>query len=285
MITVPAVHGKHPGWRVGIRRAAIYGILLGAAIVVLFPYIWMLSSSLKSESEIFTKEIQIIPRSVQWKNYLRIWGNYPLGQWLLNSIIVGSVETLCVVATSILAGYAFSRLRFWGRDVLFYIYLGTMMIPIQVTLIPSFLIIKHFGWINTYQGLFLPHIAAPFGVFLMRQFFFNIPSELEDAARIDGCNWLRVLVQVVLPLTLPAISSLAIFAFTFSWNAFLWPLVVTNTKEMFTIQIGLASMKGEIMAWDALMAATVLSALPILVVYLTFQRYFVKGIATTGLKG
>jgi len=285
VVIVPAVHGNRPGWRVGIRRAAIYGILLGAAIVVLFPYIWMLSSSLKSESEIFTKEIQIIPRSVQWNNYLRIWGNYPLGQWLLNSIIVGSVETLCVVATSILAGYAFSRLRFWGRDVLFYIYLGTMMIPIQVTLIPSFLIIKHFGWINTYQGLFLPHIAAPFGVFLMRQFFFNIPSELEDAARIDGCNWLRVLVQVVLPLTLPAISSLAIFAFTFSWNAFLWPLVVTNTKEMFTIQIGLASMKGEIMAWDALMAATVLSALPILVVYLTFQRYFVKGIATTGLKG
>jgi len=285
VIIVPAAKGNRPGWRVGIRRAAIYGILLGAAIVVLFPYIWMLSSSLKSESEIFTKEIQIIPRSIQWKNYLRIWGNYPLGQWLLNSIIVGSVETLCVVATSILAGYAFSRLRFWGRDVLFYIYLGTMMIPIQVTLIPSFLIIKHFGWINTYQGLFLPHIAAPFGVFLMRQFFFNIPSELEDAARIDGCNWLRVLVQVVLPLTLPAICSLAIFAFTFSWNAFLWPLVVTNTKEMFTIQIGLASMKGEIMAWDALMAATVLSALPILVVYLTFQRYFVKGIATTGLKG
>ena len=285
MDIVTAVYEEGSGWRVGMRRAAIYGILLVAAIVVLFPYIWMLSSSLKSESEIFTKEIQIIPRSIQWKNYLRIWGNYPLGQWLLNSIIVGSVETLCVVATSILAGYAFSRLRFWGRDVLFYIYLGTMMIPIQVTLIPSFLIIKHFGWINTYQGLFLPHIAAPFGVFLMRQFFFNIPSELEDAARIDGCNWLRVLVQVVLPLTLPAISSLAIFAFTFSWNAFLWPLVVTNTKEMFTIQIGLASMKGEIMAWDALMAATVLSALPILVVYLTFQRYFVKGIATTGLKG
>ena len=218
MAIVPAVSGNRPGWRVGIRRATIYGVLLVAAIVVLFPYIWMLSSSLKPESEIFTKEIQIIPRSVQWKNYLRIWGNYPLGQWLLNSIIVGSVETLCVVATSILAGYAFSRLRFWGRDVLFYIYLGTMMIPIQVTLIPSFLIIKHFGWINTYQGLFLPHIAAPFGVFLMRQFFFNIPSELEDAARIDGCNWLRVLVRVILPLTLPAVSSLAIFAFTFSWN-------------------------------------------------------------------
>jgi len=285
MVIVPAVKGNRPGWQLGIPRAAIYGILLVAALLVLFPYIWMLSSSLKPESEIFTREMQIIPRSVQWKNYLRVWGNYPLGQWLLNSIIVASVETLCVVVTSILAGYAFSRLRFFGRDALFYIYLGTMMIPLQVTLIPSFLIIKHFGWINTYQGLFLPHIAAPFGVFLMRQFFFSIPSELEDAARIDGCSWLRVLVQIVLPLTLPAISSLAIFAFTFSWNAFLWPLVVTNTKEMFTIQIGLASMKGEIMAWDSLMAATVLSALPILVVYLALQRYFVKGIATTGLKG
>jgi len=285
MVIVPAVKGNRPGWQLGIPRAAIYGILLVAALLVLFPYIWMLSSSLKPESEIFTREMQIIPRSVQWKNYLQVWGNYPLGQWLLNSIIVASVETLCVVVTSILAGYAFSRLRFFGRDALFYIYLGTMMIPLQVTLIPSFLIIKHFGWINTYQGLFLPHIAAPFGVFLMRQFFFSIPLELEDAARIDGCSWLRVLVQIVLPLTLPAISSLAIFAFTFSWNAFLWPLVVTNTKEMFTIQIGLASMKGEIMAWDSLMAATVLSALPILVVYLALQRYFVKGIATTGLKG
>lgn len=285
MVTVPAVQGKRPGGRIGLRRAAIYGALLVAAIIVLFPYLWMLSCSLKGESEIFTKEAQFVPRSIQWKNYIRVWQEYPLGQWLLNSSIVASVETLCVVVTSIFAGYAFSRLRFWGRDALFYLYLGTMMIPIQVTLIPSFLIIKHFGWINTYQGLFLPHLAAPFGVFLMRQFFFSIPFELEDAARIDGCNWLRVLVQVVLPLTLPAVSSLAIFAFTFSWNAFLWPLVVTNTKEMFTIQIGLASMKGEIMAWDALMAATVLSALPILVVYLTFQRYFVKGIATTGLKG
>ncbi|MBI5956819.1 MAG: carbohydrate ABC transporter permease [Chloroflexi bacterium] len=268
-----------------LRRALVYGVLLLAALAVLLPYLWMLSASLKPEEEIFTREIQLIPRTVNWDNYLQVWEKYPLARWLLNSIVVAAAETLSIVVTSVLAGYAFARLRFWGRDVLFYMFLGTIMIPAQVTLIPSFLIIKQFGWINTYQGLIMPHVAAAFGVFLMRQFFLSFPSELEDAARIDGCGWGRILVQIVLPLTLPAVSSLAIIAFTFSWNNFLWPLVVINSKEMLTIQLGLASLKGEVIAWGLLMAATMISALPILVVYLSFQRYFVKGIAMTGLKG
>ena len=159
---------------------------------------------------------------------------------------MSSLEAAGVVVTSILAGYAFGRLRFWGRDAIFFMYLGAMMIPVQVTVIPSFLIIRWLGWIDTYEGLIVPKLCAFFGVFLMRQFFLNFPSELEDAAFIDGSSRWRALWQIVLPLTTPALAALAIFSFTAAWNDFLWPLVVVNSEEMKTIQLGLSSMKGEL---------------------------------------
>jgi multiple sugar transport system permease protein len=254
-------------------------------VIVLLPYIWMVSSSLKSEQAIFSRQFQLVPDPVAWSNYPQAWTGWPLGRWLLNSIIVAAIETASVLATSVLAGYAFARLRFHGRDALFLICLAAMMVPIQVTIVPSFLIVRWLGLTNTYLGIASLHFIQFFGIFLMRQFLLNLPVELEDAARIDGCNRLRVLAQIVLPLSGPALVALAIFAFTASWNNFLWPLVVVTTPEMMTIQIGLASMKGEVIRWGPMLAATTISAIPVAVVYMVLQRYFTQGIAMTGLKG
>lgn len=271
---------RHVAW-----QALLYAFLIGASLVVLLPYIWMVSSSLKPSGEIFTPVPQLIPRNPRWQNYADVLRTYQVGQWLLNSFIVSSIEAAGVVFTSILAGYAFGRLRFWGRDAIFFMYLGAMMIPVQVTVIPSFLIIRWLGWIDTYEGLIVPKLCAFFGVFLMRQFFLNFPSELEDAAFIDGSSRWRALWQIVLPLTTPALAALAIFSFTAAWNDFLWPLVVVNSEEMKTIQLGLSSMKGELSDWGLIMAGATLSAVPLTVLYLLLQQYFVRGVVTTGLKG
>jgi len=266
-------------------QALLYALLIVASLVVLLPYIWMVSTSLKSSNEIFTPVPQLLPRNPRWQNYADVLRTYQVGQWLLNSFIVSSIEAVGVVFTSILAGYAFGRLRFWGRDAIFFIYLGAMMVPAQVTVIPTFLIVRWLGWIDTYEGLIVPKLCAFFGVFLMRQFFLNFPSELEDAAFIDGSSRWRALWQIVLPLTTPALAALAIFSFTAAWNDFLWPLVVVNSEEMKTIQLGLASMKGELSDWSLIMAGATLSAVPLTVLYLLLQQYFVRGVVTTGLKG
>jgi multiple sugar transport system permease protein len=245
----------------------------------------MIGSSLKYEDEMFRTGWQVIPTRIRWENYSDVWRQYPLGRWLFNTILVASVETFSTILTSVLAGYAFARLRFWGRDQLFYLYLAAMMVPIQVTLIPSFMIVRSLGLLNTYQGIAVIHLVQFSGIFLMRQFFLNIPSELEDAARIDGCSWFRVLWQIVMPVSLPAIAALGILAFTTGWNDFLWPLVVVNKPDIMTIVLGLASMRSESTAWGPLMAATTVSAVPLTVIYLLFQRWFTQGIVTSGIKG
>lgn len=266
-------------------QVLLYAFLTAASLVVLLPYIWMVSSSLKPTNEIFTPVPHLIPRTPRWQNYLDVLRNYQVGTWLLNSFIVSTLEVAGVVLTSIMAGYAFGRLRFWGRDAIFFIYLGAMMIPIQVTVIPSFLIVRWLGWIDSYEGLVIPKLCAFFGVFLMRQFFLNFPAELEDAAFVDGSSRWRALWQIVLPLSVPALAALAIFSFTSAWNDFLWPLVVINSEEMKTVQLGLSSMKGELSDWGLIMAGATLSAMPLTVLYLVLQQYFVRGVVMTGLKG
>jgi ABC-type glycerol-3-phosphate transport system permease component len=268
-----------------LGRIGVYAFLTGGALVVILPYLWMIGSSLKFEDEMFRTGWQIIPTRLRWQNYADAWTQYPLGRWIFNTVLIASVETLSTILTSVLAGYAFARLRFWGRDQLFYLYLAAMMVPIQVTLIPSFMIVRSLGLLNTYQGIAVIHLVQFSGIFLMRQFFMNIPSELEDAARIDGCSWFRVLWQIVLPVSLPAIAALGILAFTTGWNDFLWPLVVVNKPDIMPIVLGLASMRSEATAWGPLMAATTVSAVPLTVVYLLFQRWFTQGIVTSGIKG
>jgi multiple sugar transport system permease protein len=263
----------------------VYALLVVASLVVLLPYFWMVSSSLKPSSEVFSPIPRLIPSAPRWQNYADVLRTYQVGLWLVNSFVVAALETMGVVLTSILAGYAFGRLRFWGRDAVFFMFLGAMMVPIQVTLIPTFLIVRWLGWVDTYQGLVIPKMCAFFGVFLMRQFFLSFPAELEDAAAIDGCSRWRALWQIVLPLCGPAVAALAIFAFTGAWNDFLWPLVIINSEEMKTIQLGLSSMKGELSDWGLIMAGATLSALPLLALYLLLQQYFVKGVVMSGLKG
>ena len=266
---------------------ALYGLLIFGTLVVLLPYIFMIATSLKTEEDMFQVGIMnaLFPSEVRWANYAEAWGDYPLGRWLFNSFLIATIETICTVLTSVLAGYAFARLKFWGRDFIFFMYLGAMMVPIQVTLIPSFIIVRNLGLLNSYEGIIILRVVQWFGVFLMRQFFLNIPSELEDAARIDGCNWFQVLWKIVVPVSGPAIGVVAIFAFTAGWNDFLWPLVVINKPQIMTIVIGLASMRGEVTPWGQLMAATAISAIPLMLIYVCFQRLFTQGIVTSGLKG
>ncbi len=278
----PRVRAPSPG-RLG--TIGVYAFLIVGAVAVLLPYLWMISASLKPESDVFQVGLNLIPREIRWQNYADVWRQYPLGRWLANTFLVASIETVSTVTTSVLAGFAFARLRFWGRDALFYLYLGAMMVPIQVTLIPSFIIVRQLGLLNTYEGIAIIHLVQFFGVFLMRQFLLNIPSELEDAARIDGCSWFRVLWQIVLPISMPAVAALSILAFTAGWNDFLWPLVVINKPDIMTIIVGLASMRSEATPWGQLMAATTISALPLTVVYVVFQRWFTEGITMSGIKG
>jgi len=268
-------------------NGSLYGLLVAGALVVLLPYILMVATSLKPEEDLFQVGIYkaIVPSYIRWDNYVEAWNDYPLGRWLFNSFLVATIEMICTVVTSVLAGYAFARLRFWGRDVIFFMYLGAMMVPIQVTLIPSFIIVRNLGLLNTYEGIIVLHVVQWFGIFLMRQFLLAIPRELEDAARIDGCNYLQVLLRIILPISRPAIGVVAIFAFTAGWNDFLWPLVVVNKPEIMTIVLGLAGMRGEITPWGQLMAATAISAIPLMVIYVCFQRLFTQGIITSGLKG
>jgi len=265
----------------------LYAFLTAGALLVLLPYLWMVVTSLKPDEDMFKVGIlnSILPSEIRWENYVEAWSNYPLGRWLFNTFLVASIETVSTVVTSVLAGYAFARLRFWGRDVLFLLYLGAMMVPVQVTLIPSFIIVRSLGLLNSYAGIAILHLVQFFGVFLMRQFFLNIPSELEDAARIDGCSWFQVLWRIVLPASMPAVGALSVLAFTAGWNNFLWPLVVINKPEIMTIVVGLASMRGEVTPWGQLMAATAISALPLTVIYMACQRLFTQGIVMAGIKG
>ena len=279
----------HPAF--GDRRsplvsALLYAMLLAAAAITLMPYAWMLSSSFKPNVEIFSATIQLIPSHPILDNYVAAVTRQPVGRAILNSIIMAGAETIAVVFTSVFIAYPFARLQFRGRDAVFLLILGTMMIPSQITMIPTFIVMKWLGWIDTYQGLIVPRMVAPLGIFLMRQFLQTLPRELEEAARIDGCGRLQTLWLVLVPLMGPAVATLAIFTFTASWNEFFWPLIVIQSTEMWTIQLLIASLKqAEVADWGMIMAVVTLSVIPTVAIYVLLQRYFVKGIAMSGLKG
>ncbi len=269
-----------------MRRILLWLILAVGAILTLLPYVWMVSSSFKSNDEIFTAQVRFLPGQFRFENYVTALTRESIARPLFNSFLMAAGETVGVLVTSVLAGYAFARLRFWGRDALFLLVLGTMMIPAQVTLIPTFILMRWLGWIDTYQGLIVPRIVAAFGIFMFRQFFQSIPMELEDAARIDGCGRIRSLLQIMLPLSGPALATLTIFSFTQSWNEFFWPLVVVQSSGMRTIQLTISALKqAELVEWGVVMAVVTISTIPTMLIYLVFQRHFVRGIALSGLKG
>lgn len=268
-----------------LRRAALHALLAVGALLSALPFLWMITTSLKPQGMVFDPPF-FVPRHFEWQNYWQAWRSAPFPRFFMNSAIMTIGITIAQTLFSAMAGYAFARLRFRGRNVLFFLVLGTMMIPFPITLIPSYLIIAQLGWINTYQALIVPRAVSAFAIFLFRQFFVSLPRELEEAAFLDGANRFQVFFRVVLPLSGPVLAASGLFSFLFAWNDFLWPLIVTNSTEMQPIQVGLAYFQGQYGTfWTLLMAATVLATLPVVVVFLFAQRRFIEGITGTGLKG
>ena len=275
-----------------LENSFIHIILILGAVVMVMPFVWMLSTSLKNQNEVFSYPPQWIPSTLVWENYVRAWQSAPFARYFVNSIIVAVAVTVGTLVTSSLAAFAFARIRFPGRDALFAIYLSSMMIPHQMTIIPSYLVLGDLGNISpalgldTYFALIAPFVAGAFGVFLLRQSFLTLPNELEDAAILDGCGKLGFLWRIVIPLSRPALATLALFTFMANWNSYLWPLIVTNSNDMRTVQIGLKYFVGQegSSQWGLLMAAAVFVTLPIVIIYFFVQKQFVQGIAGTGIK-
>ncbi|NMC15682.1 MAG: carbohydrate ABC transporter permease [Chloroflexi bacterium] len=280
---------NHAGRILG--KALLYIILLFGAVVFIFPFFWMISNSLMTLGETITR--QLVPKVPQWINYKEAWEQANFSKYFLNSVLVTLGTLTGLLFTSILAGYAFGRIEFKGKNILFGLFLATMMIPESVTLIPNYLLIRGNiiplpggTWINTYWALTVPFMANAFSIFLLRQFFAQIPDELWDAARIDGCDHLRFLVQIVMPISKAPIMTVLLFGFTASWNAFQWPLLVTTRDTWRPLMVGLYGFvqeAGPYTHW--LMAGAVITIIPILIVYFLTQKQFTQGIATTGLKG
>lgn len=268
-------------------RIFVYFLLTIAAIISLFPLYWMLLTSLTPTDEIFIFPPKFWPSRIAWENYATAWNSTDMGRYYINSIIVTFFTTGAHVVFACITAYAFVCIRFPGRETIFMIFLGTMMIPHVVNLIPSFILLKWLGWINTYQGLIIPHAISVFGIFLLRQFFMGIPKDYEDAAKIDGCGRLGILWRMYIPLAKPAISALTIFSFYHVWNDFFWPLVITSTEDMRTLQIGLRyylDAEGG-SGWELVMAAGTMVVAPVLLAFFILQKQFVRGITMTGLKG
>jgi multiple sugar transport system permease protein len=275
---------KGVGYTLGSWLLAIF--LIPTAILMLMPFVWMVATSLKSAGAVFEYPPNFIQNPPQWHNYQRVFEVLPFARFFLNSLFVASAVTLLQLVTCSMAAYAFARLQFRGRDALFLGYLGTLMIPAQVVIIPNFILLRYLGWIDTYQALILPAAFSAFGTFLLRQYFLTIPRELEDAAVVDGANHFQIYARIILPLSGPALSALAIFTFLFNWNSFLYPLVVTNSVSMSTLTVGLNTLQGQYnTAWTLLMAGSVIALLPVLTVFVLAQRYFIRGITLTGIGG
>ena len=260
-------------------------IALGG-IVFLFPFVWMVSTSLTTSGELFKLPPQLIPNPVDTDAYQRLFTDVPILRWVLNSVGISLSVTFLQVLSSSLAAYAFTRLNFRGRNLIFVLFLATLMVPFQVMVVPLFIELRYMGLLNSYAGLIIPEMAMPFGVFLLRQAFLGLPRELEEAAFVDGAGHIRVFFTLVLPLSKPALATVAVFSFMGSWNNFLWPLIVINSPDLMTLPLGLSSLSSRFVTdWNLLLAGATISVLPIVAVFLFAQRYVLQGVAMSGLKG
>jgi multiple sugar transport system permease protein len=278
------MHDRSLTARVG--RGVLYVLLIAGGLFMVFPFVWMLSTAFSSDRALLVPPPQLIPSPIELGNFGRIAEAFPLARFLGNSILVAVVATTASVLTSAMAAYVFARLSFRGRDALFLVYLATLMIPLQVTIVPLFVEMRFLGQIDSYGGLILPSIASAFGTFLIRQAFLALPRDLEEAAFIDGAGHWTVFRRICVPLCLPALATFGVFAFMASWNSFLWPLVIVNSQELMTLPVGLSQLQGRYAtAWNLLMAGSTVAVVPILLVFLFAQRYVVRGVVMTGLKG
>jgi multiple sugar transport system permease protein len=281
-------------------RLLLHAALLAGAALMLLPFFWMVSTALKVPAEVYLFPPRWLPSAPTPDNFVRVLRDAPFGGYFLNSVIMAAAQTLGTLMLASMAGYSFARLQWPGREAVFWLIVAKMMVPSIITLIPLFIVIKNVpllggndllgaggsGLLDTYAGLILPGFVAPLAIFLFRQFFLTLPKELEDAARVDGCSEIGIFWRIMLPLSAPAAVAVSIFTFERSWNSFDWPLVVTRTEAMRTIQIGLAHFRQEQdTQWALLMAGSALAAIPVIALFLVLQRHFVKGISLSGLKG
>jgi multiple sugar transport system permease protein len=275
-----------------IKRIIILALMCVFGFIMLIPFLWMISTSLKIPTEVFAMPPKWIPWPPQWHNYLNAWAPKGLPEtfntYLKNTLVITFFNTLGAILSSSFVAFGFARLKFKGRDFLFLLLLGTMMLPVQVTMIPQFILFRSLGWIDTFLPLIVPNFFAisAFNVFLLRQFFMTLPPELDEAALIDGCSYFDIYWRIIMPLSWPVVATIAVFSFVYNWNDFLNTLIYLNSSQNFTLALWLqtfTTVYGS--SYHLMMAASMLMLLPIIIVFFVGQKYFIEGIATTGLKG
>lgn len=269
-----------------VRVVLTYALLIALAVIMLLPFVWMFSASLKLDKDVFRFPIEWIPQDPQWSNYRTIWTRIPFLTFFYNSLKLTAIITFLQVATSSFAAYAFAKLEFKGRDILFLAYIASIAVPWQVYMIPQFILMRELDLVDTHMSLILLQAFTAFGVFLLRQFFISVPNELLDAARIDGLSEYGIYFRIMLPMSKPALATLTIFSAVFVWNDFMGPLIYLHSESLKTIQLGLRMFIQQYSAdYSLIMAASLVSVIPVAILFLAFQRYFVEGIGTSGIKG
>lgn len=277
--------GSNKGIRMG-TMVLVYALLFATVLCMLVPYLWMLSSSLKLNKDVFSFPMQWIPANPRWENFVDIWTKIPLGRFIYNTAKLSVIVTILQLLTSSFAAYAFSKLQFKGKNILFLGYIATIAIPWQAYMVPQFIMMRSLGLNNTHMAIILLQAFSAFGVFLMRQFYQGVPDELCEAARIDGLSEYGIWARIMLPLSKPALSTLTIFTFVSTWNDFLGPMIYLTRTDLKTIQIGLRMFISQYSAeYGLIMAASVVSIIPVVIVFLALQKYFVQGVAASGIKG
>ncbi len=267
------------------NNTVAYIILIVVSFLMVVPFIWMLETAFKSSSQATQIPIVWLPWPLHFGNFVSAWTQVPFGRWFANTFVVAAASTLGTLITSVLAGYAFARMHFFGKQSLFLLVLATLMIPFQVIMIPTYIIVKHLGLIDSIWAIVVPNLATGFGVFLLRQFFMQIPPELEEAATIDGASRWRILLQIMVPLARPAVATLTLFAFLWAWNSYLWPVVVLSTPSHLTIQAGLSYFSGvHTNEYNLLMAGSFISIVPIVILFIFAQRQLIDGIVAGAIK-
>jgi len=279
-------HGSASAARSKSDQILRYLVLILLTLIFILPVYWMASSALKGPQEIFSVPPTWVPKVRHWEHFRTVFEQLPFARWMMNSGIVSVTVTLVALLTHAMAAYSLARLRYPGRRFIFALIIGTLMIPFCVIMIPLYIQVRAFGWLDTYWALIIPSIPNAFGIFLLHQFYLTIPTELEDAARVDGCSKAGIFFRIVLPLSKPILAALAVFFFVANWNSFLWPLLVTSSTAMKTVQVGIAGYSGQYQnPWAYMMAANTIAVIPNLVVFVLFQRQLMTSIAMSGIKG
>ena len=270
-----------------IRSVILHVAVVAAAVLVGYPFFYMVSTSLKTLAEAYSVPMVVIPARPQFENYVTVWHMLPFARFTMNSVIYTVSITVGEFFMGLTAGYAFARLRFPKKDALFFLVLLTLMIPSQITLVPNFILLHKLHWVNTYQGLIVPQLSSAFTLFMLREHFMSLPDELFDAAKIDGAGYFRQMIQVALPISKPIVTTLLLLAFVSHWNAYLWPLIVTNSKDMRTLPIGVQGIRSmlDIPEWQLIMAGATIVVLPLVIIFLFAQKQFIEGAVQGAIKG